>query len=761
MRENGDSMSSVQEPFEFHPVRSHQAVGSAPYATSSGIPGSSDAKAYLELIRRNLPRLIVTALLAMLLVGVWLLSTDKLYQASALLRIEDDSGFMDKLLEKESNPFSTAPLAKEEAKVIRSRTVLGAAVDELRLTIEVKPQYFPWLGKVLARFPLLTDWIQQQFPDNGYAWGGEKLEIAFLDIPQQLQGKPLTLIAGEEGRYSLEYAGTPLVSHAETGEFIPLYFGDGKAGSILVQAMAAQPGTHFIIHRYSREAAIESLRAALTINARETGTRVMELVLKGRDPERIAHSLNEIVDTYRDLRLSWSSREARQELQFLKTRLPEAREQLNAAEEALAAYRKQHRSLDVDTESRAAISRAAEIEAGLKQLKMQRELLAQQYTPLYPELEKLDAEIASTESLLAQTRRKMSAMPAVGKDLSSLEREVEMRSKLYTSLEQRYQKLKVAEASSIGNVRLIDRAVPHDQPVWPRPAVMIPLAVLGALFLHLAWLFVRAAFAKGIRDPETLEALSGAPVYVDIPYSRQQQRSAPLLASARNLLPGTPKKGSILAVDHPEDFTVETLRGLRAMLSSVLANASNSMLMVCGPLPRMGKSFVSANLAVLLAETGKRVLLIDADFQRGRLHQDFGIANDVGLQRVIVNKAELEDAIIPTSIDGLDLLPRGPGGTPLDQDLDRGLRKIASLLGDYYHHIIVDAPPILSLSTAAIIGRVAGASIMVVRSDELTIDEMKAAVKRLKLADVTLNGCLVNNMNRDNQRHIYRYGYAS
>jgi tyrosine-protein kinase Etk/Wzc len=447
----------------------------------------------------------------------------------------------------------------------------------------------------------------------------------------------------------------------------------------------------------------------------------------------------------------------RQELLFLKTRLPEAREQLQAAEDALAEYRKEHRSLDVDTESRAAITRSASIEAELKALQMKRDLLAQQYTPLYPELEKLDAEIGATAALLAQTRRKMRAMPSVGKDMLGLEREVEMRSKLYTSLEQRYQKLKVAEASSLGNVRLIDGAVRPDKPVWPKPSVLVPLAVLAALFVHLAWLFIRSAFSNLVRDAETIEMLSGAPVYVDIPYSSQQRRSS---ASSKKLLPGTVRKGAVLAVDHPDDFTVETLRGLRAMLGSVLARASNRILMICGPLPRMGKSFVSANLAVLLAEAGKKVLLIDADFQRGRLHRDFGVSNDFGLRTVVVEQVELEDAITPTQIDGLDLLPRGMGEPPYDQVLEQGLMKIAAVLGDYYDHIIVDAPPVLSLSTSAIVGRVAGASIMVVRTDELTVDDMKAAVKRLKLAGVNINGCLVNNMNSESQRQIYRYGYA-
>ncbi len=734
------------------PARGGDAAG------VSAIPPSSDARLYLELIRRHTLSLLATALVALALVGFWLLGADRLYESTALLRIDDEKGFMDKLLEKEREAFSTAPLAKEEAKVLRSRTVLGAAVDAMGMAIETEPRYLPGLGKILSHYPWAVRWIREWFPDSGYAWGGEAVQVPFLELPPTLYGEPLSLVVTAPGRYRLEYRDRMLVRNGKVGEFAAVDAGPEAGGSgysILVEKIIATPGTRFLVTRHSRESRIDALRRALTINARDTGTRVLELALKGRDPERVAQTLNEIIDAYRRLRLSWSSGETRQELAFLEARLPAARARLKEAEDALAEYRKTHRSLDVTAESRQAIERSAMIEVKLRELKMRRDLLSRQYTPLYPEIEKLDAEIASTAALLAQTRGKMREMPAVGKDLARLERDVELHSKLYSSLEQRYEKLRVAEASSLGSVQIIDHAVVPDKPVWPRPAVLIPLAVLGALFLHLAWLFVRAAFSNRVQDAETVERVSGVPVYVDVPFSEKQKRH---LLAPRNLLPGASRQTRVLAIDHPDDFTVETLRGLRAMLSSVLSRSG--MLMVCGPLPRMGKSFISANLAVLLAETGERVLLVDADFLRGKLHRDFDIPNDAGLSLLARDQVRPEEAIVETAIDGLDVMPRGPGDPPNDQALERALRQLAGLLGERYDHIIVDAPPVLSLSTSAIIGRVAGASIMVVRSDEVTVDEMKAAVKRLRLAGVDIDGCLLNNTSAASVRQSYRYGYA-
>ena len=725
----------------------------------SAIPPSSDARVYLELIRRHALALLATALLALALAGFWLLGADRLFESTALLRIEDEKGFMDKLLEKEREAFSSVPLAKEEAKVLSSRAVLGSAVDAMGMSIEATPQFLPGVGKSLSHYPWLVQWIREWFPDNGYAWGGESVTVSFLELPRELYGEPLNLIITGPGRYRLEYRGRMLVADGRVGEFSSVDVSpaaEGSGYSILVDEIAALPGTRFRVIRHSRESHIDALRHALTIDARESGTRVLELALKGRDPQQVAQTLNEIIDAYRRLRLSWSSGEARQELAFLEARLPAARAKLKEAEDALADYRESHRSLDVTAESRQVIKRSATIEARLRELKMRRDLLAKQYTPRYPEIEKLDAEIATTSALLAQTRRKMRAMPAVGKELMQLQREVELHSKLYDSLEQRYEKLRVAEASSLGNVQIIDRAVIPDKPVWPRPVVLIPLAVLGALFLHLVWLFIRAAFSNRVQDAETVEQVAGVPVFVDVPFSERQKRH-PFVP--RSLLPGSSEQSKVLAIDHPDDFTVETLRGLRAMLDSVLSR--NGMLMVCGPLPRMGKSFISSNLAVLLAETGERVLLVDADFLRGGLHRNFDVPNKGGLTLLARNHGRPEEAIVGTAISGLDIVPRGEGDPPNDQDLEHALRQLAGLLGECYDHIIVDTPPVLSLSASAIIGRIAGASIMVVRSDEVTADEIRAAVKRLRLAGVDIDGCLLNNASAAGSRQrSYRYGYA-
>lgn len=734
-----------------------QGMAAGGQVGASGIPPSSDAGVYLQLIRRNATQLIVTALLALFLAGFWMLSVDPVYQTSALLRIEDETSFMDKLLEKESDPFSTAPLAKEESKVITSRAVLGAAVDQLGLTVETRPLRFPLLGKPVSKIPLLASWIRKLFPNNGYAWDGERLSVSNLNLPSDLQGKPLTLVAGERGTYHLEFEGEAVLDQGEIDKPEPLHLADGREASITVKKIDAPPGTRFQVIQLSREASIQHLREALTINAREHGTRVMALALKGKDPVQLSRTLNEIVDTYRNLRLDWSSREVHQELAFLKAQLPEAQQKLKAAEQALADYRITHRSLDAATEVRDAISRASRTEAKLKSLKLKRNQLAKQYTQYYPEVEKLAVEIAATQRLLSQNRRKMQKMPEIGKALVSLERAVKMHADLYSSLEQRYQKLSVAEASSIGSVRLIDRAVAPEKPVWPRPAVIAPLAVLVAVFAHLIWLFLRMAMSNRVKNAEMVEKLSGAPVYVDVPYSSLQKPA--ITRGKRRLSSGKPRS-RVLALEHPDDFAVETLRGLRAMLVNSLPKAAGGMLMICGPLPRMGKSFISSNLAVLLAESGKRILLIDGDFNRGQLHRDFGVANNPGLTEVMEGATDPRQAIYATTIVGLDLMPNGSGRPPNDFMLEQGLQDLSAGLSEQYDHVIIDAPPVLSLSTSAIIGRVAAATMMVVRTDQVTVDELKSAVKRLKLAGVSISGCLINNMNRNSQRQAYRYGYA-
>ncbi len=728
----------------------------AHYHHDRGIPFSSDARRYLHILYHNRRQLLLTVLVSSLLSLAYLYSANKVYQANALLRIEGESSLLETLLEKGRPDLSETPLAKEESRILQSRAVLGSVVDSLDLAIESNPVFFPIAGKLLAAFPPVITWINSVFPNNGYAWGGESIVVESLDVPESMQGKKMTLVAEDGGLFSLSIGEQMLVEHAAPSVLTGLNVSRDGRYSILVSRLDAPAGTHFDLYHLPRGEAIDKLRRALSINSRDVGTQVIELVLTGDNREKISQILNRIVKTYRNLRLSWSSHEARQELSFLDSRLPTARAEMEEAENALADFQKKYRSIDMDTEAREVIGKVAVLEAEITDLKAERYLLSKEYTAFYPEIEKLDSRIAIKEATLKALRARKSGLPEVSKQLLSLQRNLDVRSKLYTSLQERYQKQRVAEASSIGSVRLIDTAVPPEKPVWPKVGVVLPIGIMSGLFLHLLYLFIRAAFSNRVSDIASVENSVGLPVYLDIPYSNHEMRSC---RRSFNWLPHRREK-TVLALSHPDDFAVETLRSLRTMLTRIMADVDNRVLMICGPLPRMGKSFVSANLAVLLAKTGKKVLLVDGDFYRGNLHGLFGLDVAPGLTDALDGRVAPEGAIRKTDIETLDILPRGRDGAPGDALLETGLREIIETLENQYDYVLIDAPPILSMAATAVIGQVAGASIMVVRAEAVTIDEMKVALNRLALAGVKVNGCLVNNLRPQGQNYAYRYGYS-
>ena len=272
-----------------------------------------------------------------------------------------------------------------------------------------------------------------------------------------------------------------------------------------------------------------------------------------------------------------------------------------------------------------------------------------------------------------------------------------------------------------------------------------------------------------INDQESLERASGLPVYMNIPRSNAQKRIASrgaVTTDPRRMLPGSGDSGdtalltaNVLAVQKPDDYSVEHLRGLRSMLDDMMDDAPNNVLMICSPLPNMGKSFVSLNTAVLSAQAGKRVILIDADYQRGQIHKSLGIPMGPGLPEVVKGKSELKESVKATSIPNLYVLPRGfvGEGAVREAPTEKEFGAFIQVVAPRFDIAIIDTPPILSVATAATLGRHAGASIMVLKEGEVKEQQLNEALKRLSFSGVRVNGCLMNNSSQPTPSHYAYY----
>jgi tyrosine-protein kinase Etk/Wzc len=228
------------------------------------------------------------------------------------------------------------------------------------------------------------------------------------------------------------------------------------------------------------------------------------------------------------------------------------------------------------------------------------------------------------------------------------------------------------------------------------------------LFLGTLVAFTRKAIKGGIDDPQKIERLLHARVvYATIPHSSNQDK---LLRKARGeggVLP-------LLAQLMPEDEAVEALRSFRAALQFSMPHFKNNIVMFTGPTRALGKSFVSANFAAVMAASGKRVLLIDADLRNGHLHRYFGVSRERGLSRAITGAMPVEEIIHHGVMENLDFIPTGelpPNRSEFLLHLNFG--SLLQAVAPHYDLVLLDPPPLLAVADALIIGAHAGAVFMV------------------------------------------------
>ncbi len=193
--------------------------------------------------------------------------------------------------------------------------------------------------------------------------------------------------------------------------------------------------------------------------------------------------------------------------------------------------------------------------------------------------------------------------------------------------------------------------------------------------------------------------MSTIPVYATISHSKRQDRLFKDMKSKKT-------KRAILAIDTPDDAAIESLRNLRTALHFGMMDVKNNCIMIAGPSPTVGKSFISVNLAAVLASNDKKVLLIDGDLRRGHLHEYLGIERENGLSDFISGEIPIGEVLHQT-------ISRGPHA---DSDRDaaaepggaaaaQALQQLPECAGASYDHIIIDSPPILAVTDAAIIGQ--------------------------------------------------------
>ena len=693
----------------------------------------------------------VTALVLALGTTYALLATP-IYESDTLIQIEDNRGNPKaSMLGDASTLFDVRSPTTAEIEILRSRLVVGQAVDNLQLDLTVTPKYIPLVGKWLSR--------RADGPSNpgflgmsGFVSGTEALEVSQFSVPAELEGNRYSVILKSPTSYELRNRdGTTL----GTGTFgTPLSFQDeGQAGTMLIASAVGKPGAEFRITRASRLSTTESLQRALRITEQGRQSGIVRASLENPDPAIAASTLNEIGSLYVRQNVERKAAEAQKSLSFLNTQLPQLRQELEASETRFNQFRNQNSTFDLGNEAKTLLDQSVTLHVKLLEAKQKRKELEARFTSEHPSIRALDAQINEINAQIASQTGKAKTFPSVEQDLLRLTRDMKVNNELYTNLLNSYQQLRLVKEGKVGNVRIVDVAAVAEIPVKPQRGLTLAMSGVLGLLAGLALAFLRNSLRPGLKDPSDIEHQLGLHVFATVPHSKAQEALATAIKQRK---PGP----HLLARQHPDDPGVESLRSLRTALQFTMLDATNNIVLITGPTPNIGKSFTNANFAAVLGAGGKRVLLVDADMRKGHMHQYFGIDRGLGLSDLIIGSQTLAQVLHTNVAPQVDLITTGTlPPNPAEVLLSPATAQLLQALGAQYDIVIIDTPPTLAVSDVLVLAPHAGTVFLVARAEVTGLGELQESTKRLGQAGVAVRGVIFNDLEMSRRRYGYGYGY--
>ncbi|OYU20402.1 MAG: acetyltransferase [Rhodobacteraceae bacterium PARR1] len=694
---------------------------------------------------------IVCCLVAGIAIGLFVvLSTAPIYKADATIELEAKASGL--ALPKEMLDLAGGADSRvlAEVEIIRSRLVLGETVDQLGLDITAKPRELPYIGYLLRVLNMPEPGFDFLTP---YAWATEKISVSELEVPAPWVGQSLTLTALGNERYSVTLPDGTL-REGRLRERLA----DATIGLALrVDELVGDPGREFLVARMDRQQTVVELRKMLSVAETGRQSSVLRLELRGDAQDSVMATLNSILSTYVQQNVTRGSAEAARSLEFINSQLPQSQAAVAEAQDALNAYRQQQQSVDLTFETETLLGRVTEIERKLAELALEEEEYKQRFTINHPTYQALLQNRAKLQEQLDGLRSQSGDLPETQKEVFNLTRNLEVAQNVYLSLLSRQQELQVVQASVVGNVRVLDQAFAPPEPIAPRKSVILALAtVLGAV-AGIGIVLLRRLFHVGVEGAEDIEKL-GLAVFATVGETEHAVSSA-----GKSHLP-------ILAIDHPTDLAVEALRSLRTSLHFGLLDAKTRSILITSAAPEAGKSFTAVNLAVVSAQAGQRVCLIDADLRRGYLRKFFNIErNAPGLADYLAGDVPLAQALRNGPVAGLSVMPTGKlPPNPSELIMRQSFSDLMVELDREFDLVLIDAPPTLAVTDPVIMGRSVGATIMIVRHRKTAVGEVEAVMRTFetaggRVAGAVLNGVVADSMSYGNKYYYYnrRYSYKS
>ncbi|MGL1902914.1 MAG: polysaccharide biosynthesis tyrosine autokinase [Fibrobacterales bacterium] len=652
--------------------------------------------------------------------------------------------------------FSESQIAVE-IELLKSRSVISQTVENLGLDLQVIPNYYSVIGEPMARRKKYQRTVEEPFLGlEEYAWGGERVVVDSFNIPKALRGVAFILEKKKDDQYFLKTPQGKIIGQGKVGEPLTITY-SANAISLSISTFNARPKTKFFLIRHSPSSLAGAIHSK--IRTRESSKGVLTVSYVDADPLNGARVLNEIVRLYMVHNFQRQTDEVGNTLTFLNEQLPALRDNVEESEKKLNWFKYKINSIDLDRETSLRLGRIDALRSDVEKVEVEIQELLQHYKKSHPTIKSLEDKHTELTRQLADANTSAKKIPRAQQTLQKLQRDVEINNKLYIEMLNKFQQLQVVKAGQKGNVSIVDVAVPARSPKGPQRLKMVVVKIFMGVFLGLAIAVVRRLWGRGVDDIDYLEAKLGIKNLALIPHSDEQDEVEN--AVFQNGVP-------LLVVQRENDIAVESLRSLRTNIHFNRTDDSSKVLMIVGPSPGIGKSFVTANLAASIAQSGFSVLLVDGDMRKGHLHASFGGERDGGLAEILAATATIDDVMRQTEQECLSFISTGAiPRQPAELLMNRRFEKFLSEVKTRFDYVIFDAPPILAVTDAGIIGKQVDMTIFLVRHEQHSMKEIEAAKRQLDHAGVAITGLVVNDihykqsgrkMKNENGYVLYQYG---
>lgn len=366
------------------------------------------------------------------------------------------------------------------------------------------------------------------------------------------------------------------------------------------------------------------------------------------------------------------------------------------------------------------------------------------------------AEASNLQGLLENAKKRALDLNVQEIEYNRMHRATVSSEKLYGNVLERLKEVDVGRMVSAKNIKVLDPPLPVGAPIRPRIPTMVAMGAALGVLAGILMAVIRELADRTLKLPSDLEIKLGITPLGVLPSVGDLKTQGPKRRK-RGLVIAEGAAPELVTHEHPNSNMAEAMRSVRSNVTFMTPDRPARLLLVTSAGPGEGKTTVASSLATTFAQTGARVLLIDLDLRKPRLHRVFGTGSERGITTTLLGEP-IEDAVFETQIPNLSLMPAGPlPPNPAELLMSEKLKNLLAELGKRYDRVVIDSPPINPVTDAVVLAKLVDGTVMVCRSEQTTLDDMRSA--RRTLADVKAHvlGAVLNGV--DFTRFEYRYSY--